>query len=312
MDGVWAQLQELAPLPDISQFPFISGRNSISHLQHWPIGLIVAMPHIFSVTWQIETPTSQTGYSEVVQEGMTPLIDVEEAWQRLHKQVPRLFEERVIGYRGKLRPGHTIRVDVQRKEVQVTVRFETKDHGSISFIHEKISNMSQRSETHAYFAREDGRIPPYACYEYEDTRPYYNDTILTYHLRKDVEIPDTPGDGSGVAGGPNSRGWNLPPIIYPTAPIDISEGKVSGGKKGMPGPDSCATDSSQDEEGGDTHKLCQIAQAIHRGQPVTVTIRCQFRGYQQKGSVVLFLRDHKGAAPAKIMDLLETALQEIL
>jgi hypothetical protein len=99
-NAVWAQLQELAPLPGISQFQFISERNSISHLQHWPLGLIEAIPHTFSVTWQIETPTSQKGYSEVVQEGMTPLIDVQDAWKRLYNQVPRLFDEEVIGYRG--------------------------------------------------------------------------------------------------------------------------------------------------------------------------------------------------------------------
>jgi hypothetical protein len=120
--------------------------------------------------------------------------------------------------------------------VEVTVRFEVKDHRSISFTQERISNMAPRREIHAHFAREDTRIPPYACYEHEDDRSYYNDTILTYHLRKDIEIRDTSGNEGGADGGPNSRGRTLPPIIYPKASIDTTVGKVAGALKSMPGP----------------------------------------------------------------------------
>jgi hypothetical protein len=65
----------------------------------------------------------------------------------------------------------------------------------------------------------------------------------------------------------------LPPIIYPAAPVNISEGKVVGALKTMPGPldgsgdegsDSSGTDSSEDREGEDAHKLHQIAQAIRQ------------------------------------------------
>jgi hypothetical protein len=91
---------------------------------------------------------------------MTPLIDIQEPWQLLQNQVPRLFESGSIAYHGKLRPGQTIKVEVRREEAQVTVRFEVKDHGSISFPQKRISNMSPRSEIHAHFAREDSRIPP--------------------------------------------------------------------------------------------------------------------------------------------------------
>jgi hypothetical protein len=102
----------------------------------------------------------------------------------------------------------------------------------------------------------------------------------------------------------------FPPEGRCTAPIDITVGKVVGALKSMPGPDSCATDSSEDKEGEDTHKLCQIAQAIHKGQPVTISIRGQFQGYQ-KDSEVLFQRDHKGAAPTDILDPMKIALLEI-
>jgi hypothetical protein len=172
--------------------------------------------------------------------------------------------------------------------------------------------MSPRSEVHAYFAKADTRIPPYACYEHEDTRPYYEETLLTFHLKKDIEIPDTSGNEGGTTGGDNGLGRVLPPIIYPTAPIDVSDGRIACGRKSMPGPDSCATDSSEDGEGEDTRKLTQIAQAIHKGQPVTIAIRGQFQGLQQSDSEVLFQRDHKGTAPADILEPFRLAIQEIL
>jgi hypothetical protein len=91
---------------------------------------------------------------------MTPLISVEEARQRLHNDVPRLFEKGTFNYVGTLRPGQTIQVEVQREDIEATVRFEIEDHATISFPHETFSNMSPRSELHAHFAREDSRIPP--------------------------------------------------------------------------------------------------------------------------------------------------------
>jgi hypothetical protein len=54
-----------------------------------------------------------------------------------------------------------------------------------------IPSMSPRSEVHAHFAKIDPRIPPYACYEHEEVRPYHDETCLKYHLRKDIPIPDT-------------------------------------------------------------------------------------------------------------------------
>jgi hypothetical protein len=87
------------------------------------MGEIKAIPHTFAVTWRIECPASQTGFEEVVQERMTPIIDVQGAWQLFHTQVPRLFEKGVIAYRGKLRPGQTIQVDVQKEDIEVAVRF---------------------------------------------------------------------------------------------------------------------------------------------------------------------------------------------
>jgi hypothetical protein len=152
----------------------------------------------------------------------------------------------------------------------------------ISFYDQMIPNMTPRTEIHARFARIDQRIPPYACDVVEEVRPYYDQTRITYHLGKDVEVPDTTGNDGGAAGGDNCRCQVLPPIIYPTDPIDVSEGKISGGLRKMPGPDSCATDSAEDIPGSDDHKLIQIVQTIYKNQPVTISIRGKFQGNQDK------------------------------
>jgi hypothetical protein len=48
---------------------------------------------------------------------------------------------------------------------------------------------------------------------------------------KHIEIPDTSANRNGAAGGPNGRGKDLSPVIYPTEPIDVSDGKITCGKR---------------------------------------------------------------------------------
>jgi hypothetical protein len=85
---------------------------------------------------------------------------------------------------------------------------------------------------------------------------------------------------------------------------------------GIPGPDvdssdSCPTDSSLDASNEDTHKLTQIAQALHNEQPVTICLKGSFRGYQNQSSTVRFERDHVGKAPADIFEPFHQAVAEI-
>jgi hypothetical protein len=80
--------------------------------------------------------------------------------------------------------------------------------------------------------------------EHEDNRPYFEGSAIEFRLKPDVDVPDTTGNEGGAAGGTNSKIGVLPPIGFPTAPIDASGGtELSGALKGMPGSDSCATDS---------------------------------------------------------------------
>jgi hypothetical protein len=95
-EGIWAHLQTLVPLLDRSQFVVWSGNLDIATLSKWPMGEIKAIPHTCAVTWKVESPASPAGYKEAVQEKMTPLLYVQEAWQLLHTQVPRLFEKWII------------------------------------------------------------------------------------------------------------------------------------------------------------------------------------------------------------------------
>jgi hypothetical protein len=53
----------------------------ITKLERWPAGEIIGIPHMLPVTWQIENPA--TGFDTVVQEKMTPIVTVREAWELL-------------------------------------------------------------------------------------------------------------------------------------------------------------------------------------------------------------------------------------
>jgi hypothetical protein len=146
-------------LPDLSQFVISSWSPDISKLDRWPCGQIVAVPHTFPVTWKIENPA--TGFVEVTQEKMTPLISVQSAWKLLHNDVLKLFEKARFNYHGKLCPGQTIQADIVREQADVTVRLEICQKGSISFYYERIQNMVSWSDLHAHCSEIDKRIPPY-------------------------------------------------------------------------------------------------------------------------------------------------------
>jgi hypothetical protein len=319
-DEIWKHLQTLTPLPHHSQFQIISGRNDISAAKTWPAGHIMLNPLKFPVTWKLEWPQEPTGILEVIQPNMTAMHDVQEAWRSLHTMVPGLYERSILNYRGNLQPGQTIQAGAAREEVTVGIRFEVANKGWIRFSQQRTQNMSPRSEIHARYIKADTRIPPLACYVREETRPYHEEDLIAFGLRQDVVIPDLSGNEGGAAGGDNGRGLVLPAIEYPAPVIDVSKGKVQGGRTSAiegvePGPDSddsCATDSGEDEEGTDAHKLVQIAQAIHKAQPVTVANRGQFKGFQGEQVEIVFQRDHVDPAPDDLRELWREGMSGIV
>jgi hypothetical protein len=216
-DKIWERLQGLRTIPEVSQFVIWSGRQEVTKLDKWPVGKLVAVPHTFLVKWEIENPRSLTGFDEVTQEKMTPMITATEAWQFLHNDQPGLFEGATLYYRGKLKPGIYVRAEVIRKPVEVAVEFVVIHQGKIRFIHENIPNMATWAEIHAQLAYEDRRIPPFSCYVDKENLPHYENTLLEFRLVGGMEIPDTTGAFGGAAGGVSPGGYVLPPIVFPKA-----------------------------------------------------------------------------------------------
>jgi hypothetical protein len=266
------------PIPDVSQFQVIAGRNDVTKDERWPAGRIEAIPHTFPVAWRIEKPQDPTGWLEVTQEKMSPMVIATEAWDQLHTLVPRLYEEANLDFRGKLCPGLTISAEIIRKDVRVAVEFEAIRKGKIKFILEVIPNMVTWAEIHAHFSSFDERIPPLDCYIDEENRPYHPETLLEFKPAKGIEIPDTTRGFGGAAGGVSRGGYLLPPIIFPKA-IHTSKGKIGRGSPdpvvNPPDTDS-SSDSPEDEEGDDTHKLHKLAQAAAKQQTITVEIRGEY------------------------------------
>jgi hypothetical protein len=99
---------------------------------------------------------------EIIQTDLHAGFTVVDAWERLHTQVPRLFQHATFNYSGYLQPGLTITAEVMREEVSVPINFEVKDRGWIEFPRNIISNMTARQEIHDHYRAEDPRIPPLA------------------------------------------------------------------------------------------------------------------------------------------------------
>jgi hypothetical protein len=214
---IWEYLQMLHSIPDISQFQIIAGRQEITKNDKWPAGKIDAIPHTFPVTWRIEKPQETDGFVEVIQEKMTQLVTVTEAWELLHNQVPGLFEDANLNFRGKLKPYLTINAEIVRRDVRCAVEFEVIKKGTIKYIHEDIPNMATWAEIHAHFMSIDERIPPFECYVNEEKRTHMDQTLLSFRLNIDVEVPDTTRGFGGAAGEVSRGGFLLPPTIFPPA-----------------------------------------------------------------------------------------------
>jgi hypothetical protein len=188
------------------------------------------------------------------------MVTATEAWDILHTTEPGLFEEANLDLRRKLKPGLTIVAEVVRRDVRCAMEFEVIRKGKIKFIHEDIPNVVTWADIHTHFSSIDERIPHFECYINEENRPYPDNPLLSSRLADGIEIPDTTRGYSGAAGGISRGGLVLPPTVFPAKPIDISEGKIQGGKKGQVGDSDSSSDSQEDEEGDDTHELHKLAQ----------------------------------------------------
>jgi hypothetical protein len=116
-DQIWAHLQTLHPISDVSQFQVAAGGKDISNQAEWPSGKIEAVPFKFQVIWQIEDPSKADGFLECRQDEMTPLISAKEAWTQLRFDHSALYENVSLDFSGFLKPRLThIRIDQRRND----------------------------------------------------------------------------------------------------------------------------------------------------------------------------------------------------
>jgi hypothetical protein len=215
-----------------------------------------------------------------------------------------------FNYVGQLRPDQTITAEIQRADVTATIRFEVRVQdrkGDITYERLPTPNMKLRSEIHAEFSTVDPRIPPYEEYIDEDNRPYYNECLIFFRLRDNIEITDLSSNDPSVAGGDNGHGFNIPPIFLPPASIDLSGGsKVLGASRGpVQGPGE--ENSSSETTDSDDDQIFRIAQAIRRGQKIQVAISGFFKGYQDRDSVITFRQPYFGPPPDSLRTLFNIA-----
>jgi hypothetical protein len=271
-EEIWAQLCSIKALPHFSQFRFMHSTGEIPGTSRTlPPGYITVTRTKFPIRWRLELFSE-----EVVQQDIHAGISIQEAWARLHHQVPRLYQFATFNYAGMVKPGIIVSADVLRELVTISVNFEVKDHGWIEYPPvQNVSNMLTRQEIHAYFAQNDPRVPPLAEYLEEETRPYLEGVPICFYLKDRATATDSSDEGPGRLGGDTTTGFHLPAIKYGAKPIntaDSSDPKVPGSLKGQlvtplriddsdSGQISDQTDSA--EEGDEAHRLQKIAAALH-------------------------------------------------
>jgi hypothetical protein len=282
----------------------------------------------FPVMWHIESPRSPNGIFECKQEEVTPLLTAEAVWGLLRTTVPNLLENPIIRYRGFLKPGLTISVEIPRENVRVSVAFEVIAKGCITFTHEVFLNMVTWREIHAHYSSIDHRICPWENYIDEDLRPYYSETQLRFRLNKSLEIPDTTHNFGGVSGGQTPTGLILPPIVFPKPPINTASPaspKVPGSATGQLDSDS-SSDSWEDEliperasdeqrfqmmMEADEHELRKMEHAIAKGLGVTVEIWEDY-AFEVQVHEVIFSKEFRVAQfPAHVLEMYQLAYKEI-
>jgi hypothetical protein len=209
----------------------------------------------------------------IIQENMTPQHDLLDAWQLLHHDDPRLYEQATFNYRGKLQRGLTIEAEVMRENVPVTVRFQVRDKGRIRYEKAQVVNLWNWESVYNYSFTRDTRLLPYELYQQEESRSYHAHTLLDFRWKSTSDIRDTLGSDGGV----NSQRMVLATRQFPPPTIDATGWtKIHGAARGPLDSGSSETDSDEDEEGQDEHKMAQIRHACHLGQPVAVILKGQY------------------------------------
>jgi hypothetical protein len=303
-------------LPDVSHFRITAGDVDVTGLQKWPAGSFRVFHLASSVEFVVEVPTG--GTIALKAENMSTNHTVEHAWEMLRIQAPGMYEHVTFNYRGLLQPGLSIQAEVKREQVQLTVVFEVIRRRESRYENQIIWHMWTNEDIWDHFFAFDKRLLSIECYEVENRRPWYQNMAIHFKF-KESDVPDTLGSDGGVDGGMNRRG-NFLPRIGPE-PKGRESGKELFRLAGRTGPvdtdvaeeTSAGTDSEDDEEGSDIHKMTKIRHAlVTLRRPMTITLTGQ---YEWNGSWegVLYQRFVRGAdkMPDEIMGPVQDIYSEI-
>jgi hypothetical protein len=303
------QLSALRPHPHFTQFLFTYSAGEIPMTSRTlPPGHITVVRARFPIKRRLELFSK-----EAIQDNMHAGMSVQDSWERLHLQVPRLYPHATFNYAGFVKPSLIVTAEVLREDVTILIAFEVKDNGWIEFPNNvNVSNWLARQEIYDHYAGNDPRIPPLAEYIEEDTRPYRTGVPVCFNLKAHTSITDRSDEGPGRFGGGNGTGIRLPAIKYGTRPInttDPSNPKVVGSLKSTLvlsslddlGDDSNPTDSMEDET-GETHRLARIALVLHNQEPVMVIFVGHFEGYQEIQAQCEFRLTYNGPAPPTLKE----------
>jgi hypothetical protein len=316
-EQVWNQICAIHQLPHHSQFHISYEHGEVPATSRTlPPGTIKVTRIRFPIKWRLELLSE-----EVIQDNLHAGMTIQNSWELLHHQIPRLYPHATFNYAGMVQPNLIVTTEVMRELVTLTFCFEVKDNGWITYDgNTDLSNMLTRIEIYNCVKTFDSRIPPLEEYIEEDTRPYQTGVPILFRLKALSPVADLSDEGPGRLGGDNGTGINLPPIIYAAPPIntaDPSNPKVAGNMKGTPGAtqsapesDSCPTDSTKDEVGC-AHRLYRIAQAIHNQEQVMIVFVGHFEGFQDIRAQCEFRLIYPGPPPPTIKDLFEHSWSRI-
>jgi hypothetical protein len=124
-EEIWAQISSIRVLPHFSQFHFSYSAGEIPRTSRTlPPGHITVVRIRFPIEWRLELFTE-----EIVQEGLHAGMSVQQPWEQLHHQIPRLYPHATFNYAGMVQPNFIVTAEVLRELVTLTFSFEVKDNG---------------------------------------------------------------------------------------------------------------------------------------------------------------------------------------
>jgi hypothetical protein len=207
---------------------------------------------------------------------VTPEHQIEQLWNILKTENSEIQGDRVLNFNGKVHPGLTVQVEIRGGRVFQTVTFQLINRRELVYESREIWNMWTLEEVWEHFFSRDERILPFECYVAEDRRPWAPYSRIDFVL-SDSEVADTTENGSGATGGDAGDWVWLPEGPAPKGREHGKELFALSSRKGPLDGDSSGTDSDDDEEGSDIHKLAKVRHAFENLQrPVTVILKGRY------------------------------------